>query len=79
VLWQVQGSMGPQHRHTGGLQARAALHLGEGCLCRMMMFFCWGALLHLHYIGCVHSSIGATCTGPLHTTVHAMVRLTVRY
>jgi hypothetical protein len=26
------------------LQAGAALHSGEGCLC---MFFCWGALLDL--------------------------------
>jgi hypothetical protein len=29
------------------LQARAALHSGEGCLC---MFFCWGALLHLLHV-----------------------------
>jgi hypothetical protein len=34
----------PALRACAALQARAALHSGEGCLC---MFFCWGALLHL--------------------------------
>jgi hypothetical protein len=32
----------PALRACAALQARAALHLGEGWLC---MFFCWGALL----------------------------------
>jgi hypothetical protein len=40
----------PALRARAALQARAALHLGEGCLC----MFCWGALLHLH--SCVTSS-----------------------
>jgi hypothetical protein len=59
----------PALRACAALQARAALHLGDGWLC---MFFCWGALLLLQYVAQKRTAPCAPCAAGRHNAYSKM-------